>query len=273
MFPAAVSGYDLLQLPGAIAATPAMGDDGSGIGRGAAANVADTESEGEEEAKGTPDARHGDDASLEGTQQATSVQQEVPAGIQQATSVQQELPGGTQQGQKAESTTSGTRHMSNATSWAGSLSHLTGSGAATPLSGAGTPGSGEEGVKKGRRKKRGAKMTLIRLKLRAQKIYKDLSGATNRSLARRNIISRSRRARCAEARAEFRATDPPPHECPTCIRTFVFTRQLSSHLAGGCDRRQAWGRRGDLELEQAKRWGVPADNEAVEDSDSDEGDE
>ena len=138
-------------------------------------------------------------------------------------------------------------------------------------------GGDDDGAKrKGRQKKKGAKMALIKLKLKAQKIYKDLTGATNRTLARRNIISRSRRDACVAARAEFRSREPPPCACPTCIRTFVFIRQLNAHLNGGCDRRQAWGKRGDLELEQAKRWGRPKteeDNDASDDDDDDDDDD
>lgn len=83
----------------------------------------------------------------------------------------------------------------------------------------------------------GTMMTLIKLKLKAQKVIKDVTGQTDRAMARRNLVAAARKRELAAARSRFRAKEPPPFHCATCIRTYAFYTQLRRHRLEGCDHR------------------------------------
>lgn len=79
-----------------------------------------------------------------------------------------------------------------------------------------------------------AKFRLLKLRLRALRGMKETFGITDRLMAKRAYISRSRVGAEVAARAAFRRGRPPPAACEVCVLAFALHTDCARHLAMGC---------------------------------------
>jgi hypothetical protein len=98
------------------------------------------------------------------------------------------------------------------------------------------PDNAAERAKGQRKEKKGAVQLMLRTKLKALKVFRQLLGRHVTAIARRNLVAEARYKARVKSRRRFRRENPPVIECSRCPATFGLYRPYRRHWVFECPR-------------------------------------